>query len=273
MYLQQITEFIDNSKQALRAKNTAQKVMLRQQSDHLKRAYLTKIDHEVNLEIRNLEQQANDELVQLQHDATHCRAMLEQHATIAAYECSKLRSAESLRKVRAGETEEAMLEEPPTPTVSLISAYKDIVSLPHPATPAITPPKMQNLAIMCDTDNLLGVTTRELVASTGTAASQQRSLPSSAVPVPLAVSAPVAVPVRAVPSPSPSYVPPTALAGSVDVDPFPPSELSALPSATFSGAQSTNSQMSPIVSASASVAVPLGPQSAQVVAAARLLRS
>jgi len=148
-YLQQIDDCLTHSVQTLREQNAAQKCLLKWQSENIKRAYASKIDHEVKVEEVNLDRQANHELLRLRQIASHHKAMLEQQAGTAVYDYQKLKSVEGLLKeVCSGfeQCAEATLAYPPAPPVSPVSLYKEYVVLPRVPAPRLVPPRMHAMS-------------------------------------------------------------------------------------------------------------------------------
>lgn len=87
--LQEINNNLATLREILRETNAAKKLALKLQSEHVKRAYVFKIDHEVKVEEANSDRQANYELWQLQQAVAHSKALLEQQAGDALCEYEK----------------------------------------------------------------------------------------------------------------------------------------------------------------------------------------
>jgi len=127
--LQQIEDNLAYSIKALCEMNATQRELLKRQSEHMKQAYMIKIDHEVMAEEVNLDREANHELLQLQQIAADYKRVLEQQACAATYEYEKQRSADLLQEDLCSSSE-ATLMQPPVPRLSLIAAYRNLVTLP-----------------------------------------------------------------------------------------------------------------------------------------------
>jgi len=122
--LQEINNNLATLREILRETNAAKKLALKLQSEHVKRAYVFKIDHEVKVEEANSDRQANYELWQLQQAVAHSKALLEQQAGDALCEYEKQKRQEELQAgvcpvPSLGQCPEATSAQPtlpPTPT-------------------------------------------------------------------------------------------------------------------------------------------------------------
>jgi len=210
IFLQQIDDNLASSINTLREINATQKARLKRQADHVKNAYASKIDHEVKMEEVNLDCQANDELLRLQYFVASCKARLVQQASDATYKLEKQLTEDSLCMMQervcsgAEQCTAPTLVEPPIPTVPLISAYKDAVSVPVCLVPRMAPPTVHNLESMVDSDSSPIQTA--MLTPTTLAGSPQMSAASSFVPWPRGSN------VQMETSPVVSHVPTTALA-------------------------------------------------------------
>jgi len=95
--LQEINKNLTILKENLLETNAAKKLALKLQSEHVKRAYMFKIDHEVKVEEANSDRQANYELWRLQQAVAHSKAMLEQQAGEALCEYEKKKRQQELQ--------------------------------------------------------------------------------------------------------------------------------------------------------------------------------